>query len=436
MKLIKENFDNIIARKRKIAEYLEKKEKSYGKKDSVKDWYERKYPQDADIVADVDPSLTFEKAALLIVPVKDDEDRFYETSIDDSVARERVFEKIAEIYGVSYDDVYDTWMGKSDTKLKDILHSDGIIESLNEDADSEKVYQVTYKASENIFSSFMVKAKDKDEAIDKAVEYRKKKYDKTTDIIGAKEMSASEVKDYTNRGMSLIESVDVDKEDKGRLLIIDYKDGKMDLEKLHKELLDLFGGDVKKAFTFFVENEDVKLKEDCKEPIKEDIEIEVEDSDGDVDSVIVPSDEIEASIESEKKEEKEEEEVIPDGPETYQDFDIASSLNALIRDEWEAIEGYNNASNLLKTMRDYDTELKIDVDGIIKILADIANEENLHVGQLQKALEMVSPNAESIKDGAEEAEEQIEETEPEEKVEDKEVVEVEATEEEKQDEIQ
>ena len=432
MKLIKENFDTIIARKRKIAEYLEKKEKSYGKKDSVKDWYERKYPQDADIVAYVDPSLTFEKAALLIVPVKDDEDRFYETSIDDSVARERVFEKIAEIYGVSYDDVYDTWMGKSDTKLKDILHSDGIIESLNEDADSEKVYQVTYKASENIFSSFMVKAKDKDEAIDKAVEYRKKKYNTNTDIIGAKEMSASEVKDYTNRGMSLIESVDVDKEDKGRLLIIDYKDGKMDLEKLHKELLDLFSGDVKKAFTFFVENENVKLKEDYKEPIKEDIEIEVEDSDGDVDSVIVPSDEIEASIESEEKEEKEEE-VIPDGPETYQDFDIANSLNALIRDEWEAIEGYNNASNLLKTMKEYDTELKIDVDGIIKILADIANEENLQVGQLQKALGMVSPNAESIKDGAKEAEEQIEETETEpiEDKEEEEVVEVEATEEEK-----
>lgn len=431
MKLIKENFDTIIARKRKIAEYLEKKEKSYGKKDSVKDWYERKYPQDADIVAHVDPSLTFEKAASLIVPVKDDEDRFYETSIDDSVARERVFEKIAEIYGVSYDDVYDTWMGKSDTKLKDILHSDGIIESLNEDADSEKVYRVTYKESENIFSSFMVKAKDKDEAIDKAVEYRKKKYNTNTDIIGAKEMSASEVKDYTNRGMSLIESVDVDKEDKGRLLILDYKDGKMDLERLHKELLDLFSGDVKKAFTFFVENEDVKLKEDCKEPIKEDIEIEIEDSDGDVDSVIVPSDEIEASIESEKKEEKEEE-VIPDGPKTYQDFDIANSLNALIRDEWEAIEGYNNASNLLKTMKEYDTELKIDVGGIIKILADIANEENLHVGQLQKALEMVSPNAESIKDGAKEAEEQIEETETE-PTEDKEeeVVEVEATEEEK-----
>ena len=434
MKLIKENFDTIIARKRKIAEYLEKKEKTKKKKDSVKDWYERKYPQDADIVADVDPALTFEKAALLIVPVKDDEDKFYETSIDDSVARERVFEKIAEIYGVSYDDVYDTWMGKSDTKLKDILHSDGIIESLNEDADSEKVYQVTYKASENIFSSFMVKAKDKDEAIDKAVEYRKKKYNTNTDIIGAKEMSASEVKDYTNRGMSLIESVDVDKEDKGRLLIIDYKDGKMDLEKLHKELLDLFSGDVKKAFTFFVENEDVKLKEDCKEPIKEDIEIEVEDSDGDVDSVIVPSDEIEASIESEEKNEKEEE-VIPDGPETYQDFDIANSLNALIRDEWEAIEGYNNASNLLKTMKEYDTELKIDVDGIIKILADIANEENLHVGQLQKALEMVSPNAESIKDGAKEAEEQIEETESEPKEDKEEVVEVDATEEEKTNEI-
>ena len=86
-------------------------------------------------------------------------------------------------------------------------------------------------------------------------------------------------------------------------------------------------------------------------------------------------------------------------------------------------------------MKEYDTELKIDVDGIIKILADIANEENLHVGQLQKALEMVSPNAESIKDGAKEAEEQIEETESEPKEDKEEVVEVDATEEEKTNEI-
>ena len=102
------------------------------------------------------------------------------------------------------------------------------------------------------------------------------------------------------------------------------------------------------------------------------------------------------------------EEVIPASPESGDKMGVAGSINSLIRDEWEAIDGYNSTISTLRYMRDSgDADSSIDYDGIIKILEDIANEENLHVGQLQKALETISPNAASIGEGEQEAEEQL-----------------------------
>ena len=76
-------------------------------------------------------------------------------------------------------------------------------------------------------------------------------------------------------------------------------------------------------------------------------------------------------------------------------------INALIQDEWQAIQGYNDAIATLSTT-DIDTD-------IINVFKDIANEENIHIGQLQKALEMVSPNVSSIGEGEQEGAEQLEE---------------------------
>ena len=99
--------------------------------------------------------------------------------------------------------------------------------------------------------------------------------------------------------------------------------------------------------------------------------------------------------------EKEELEAIPDTPTTPDEFGAASLINALIQDEWQAIQGYNDAIATLSTT-DIDTD-------IINVFKDIANEENIHVGQLQKALEMVSPNVSSISEGEQEGAEQLEE---------------------------
>ena len=99
--------------------------------------------------------------------------------------------------------------------------------------------------------------------------------------------------------------------------------------------------------------------------------------------------------------EKEELDDIPDTPTTPDEFGAASLINALIQDEWQAIQGYNDAIATLSTT-DIDTD-------IINIFKDITNEENIHIGQLQKALEMVSPNVSSISEGEQEGAEQLEE---------------------------
>lgn len=91
------------------------------------------------------------------------------------------------------------------------------------------------------------------------------------------------------------------------------------------------------------------------------------------------------------KEEWEEEDICRTG--------IAQDLNYLIKDELEAVEGYNS---VLATWRDADK-----FPEITAVLKDIVDEEMLHIGQLQRALELVSPNAKNIQAGAKEAEEQI-----------------------------
>lgn len=83
---------------------------------------------------------------------------------------------------------------------------------------------------------------------------------------------------------------------------------------------------------------------------------------------------------------------------------IANVINNLIIDEFEAINGYNSAIATLVSIQE---DSSIIASPIIAVLNDIINEENAHVGQLQKALELVSKSAEEIDKGASEGEEQI-----------------------------
>lgn len=98
-------------------------------------------------------------------------------------------------------------------------------------------------------------------------------------------------------------------------------------------------------------------------------------------------------------------EVIPEGPKAGLDSGIADTLIRLINDEWEAIQGYNNFREMVLTAQNSGEGNYTDM---LRVIDEVSNEENLHVGQLQELLKKVSPNTTSIAKGEEEAQEQLE----------------------------
>ena len=86
---------------------------------------------------------------------------------------------------------------------------------------------------------------------------------------------------------------------------------------------------------------------------------------------------------------------------TPEDNGVQNMLQFLIKDEWDAIEGYNNTIQTLKDLGGYDE--------LCSMLQEISNEELVHVGQLQKGIESVNPDASKIKEGEEEASVQMNE---------------------------
>ena len=100
-------------------------------------------------------------------------------------------------------------------------------------------------------------------------------------------------------------------------------------------------------------------------------------------------------------------EAVPEGPKVGIDSGIADTLINLINDEWEAIQGYNNFREMILTAQNNGDGNYTDM---LRVIDEVVNEENLHVGQLQELLKKVSPNTESIAKGEEEAQEQLEPT--------------------------
>lgn len=92
-------------------------------------------------------------------------------------------------------------------------------------------------------------------------------------------------------------------------------------------------------------------------------------------------------------EEEPEPEVLP-GPATPEDNGVTSLLLDAINDEVSTIDKYNVLLANIQTYPEF-----------IPVIQDILNEENNHVGMLQELLKKVSPNAEQISNGEDEAKE-------------------------------
>lgn len=225
----------------------------------------------------------------------------------------------------------------------------------------ESIYQVTYSTDGvNYHSNVLVKANNEEEAKQRVISSVKVKPYQDTDII-VRERDQSFADDYMKRGMRMIEALAEDTLGRDavkavkRILevgikIADQKDSPMTMYELDKIIANLTT---------------------LKESIQSNNDFLKEDFDGEM-------------------------------PETPIDekAGVTTMFHNLIEDELQAIDGYNSAIVTLKGLKD-------DYTDIINILTDIAGEENIHVGQLQRALELVNPQAELIASGVEEAEEEI-----------------------------
>lgn len=84
--------------------------------------------------------------------------------------------------------------------------------------------------------------------------------------------------------------------------------------------------------------------------------------------------------------------------ETGASVGMASVISDLIKDEYEAIDGYNSAIATAEAEGFTD---------MISVLTEIQAEENLHIGQLQAIMNTLDPNSHLIDDGQQEGAEQL-----------------------------
>lgn len=112
-----------------------------------------------------------------------------------------------------------------------------------------------------------------------------------------------------------------------------------------------------------------------------------EDLFDDVVTIEIPDAEIEVPVVEDKPLE---------GPVVGEDNGLADLLLNGIKDEVEAIQGYNV---IIANLGQHE-EMR-------QVINDILAEENKHIGQLQQLLLKISPNAQEIENGVVEAEQQL-----------------------------
>ena len=76
------------------------------KDSNIKEWYIKTYITD-ELGKEIKDNITFQDLYNVLNMKKD----FYETiGVGDSLVRERIFKKLAQIMGVSYETIYNLWV--------------------------------------------------------------------------------------------------------------------------------------------------------------------------------------------------------------------------------------------------------------------------------------------------------------------------------------
>lgn len=108
----------------------------YNLKSKVKDWYVKAYPTD-ELGEEIDPDITFYD----VFDCLDFHHDIYTClDVSDSIVRERVFEKLAELIDCDYDYIYDQWLQCNDTPyVKDYSNTE---ENNTEYSEEEQINKI------------------------------------------------------------------------------------------------------------------------------------------------------------------------------------------------------------------------------------------------------------------------------------------------------
>ena len=76
-------------------------------KTKIKEWYMKEYPTDELLGAEIDDDVTFED---LFEALENYKDVYKTLGVEDSIVRERVFDKLAIVMNVDYGYIHEQWL--------------------------------------------------------------------------------------------------------------------------------------------------------------------------------------------------------------------------------------------------------------------------------------------------------------------------------------
>lgn len=354
MKLIKESI--ITKRGKRRYRDLGENINELTPQTKIKDYIAQEHPTEFQLDR-INPDITFGELYKQMRQGKN----FYElASVDgegfDSAVREYIFDGISEVLGVSYDHIYNVW-----------VHPERYVRKSEEDI--EKTIKEDFNYIRDIDDAqYLV-----DNAIERFGRIGAELYDEL-DEAGFYIDNDNKVKHkvepkneslYQTKSLTSGNKMSYELKDDGTLIV---KDG-------DKEIFNVKVSNIEQAREQFKNMDNIEtIKEDVSPEVKQDNLQDLNDSN--VTTINDTSDE---------------------AP-TPKDNGIAALLIDSINGEWDTIKLYND---LIVAAESYG------YPDIADVIRDINKEENLHVGQLQTALETISPVTSAIDEGSIEAESQL-----------------------------
>lgn len=392
MKLIKESI--ITKRGKRRYRDLDENINEVTPQTKVKDYISQEYPTEFQLDR-INPDITFGELYRLM---RKGEDFYKVASVDgegfDSAVREHIFDGMSEALDIDYDHLYNLF-----------IHPERYVRRFEEDIEKTRSGKWVNRGKEGTHGEFRTKKAAREQQKAMFAQGYKENFNYIRDINDAQYLVDNTIERFGRIGAKLYDELDeagfyVDNDNNVKYKVEPKNESlyqtksltsgnKMSYELKDDGTLIVKDGD-KEVFNVKVSNIE-QAKEQLKnidnvETIEEDVNPEVKQdilqdlNDPNVTLIDSTSDETP----------------------TPEDTGIAALLIDAINGEWDTIKLYND---IIVAAESYG------YSDIADVLRDINKEENLHVGQLQTALETVSPVTSAIDEGNIEAEKQLNETE-------------------------